>query len=220
MLETGEIKFDDKGLVPAIAQDVNTSEVLMMAFMNMEALDKTISTGKAHYFSRSRNKLWLKGETSGNFQDVKAIYYDCDADTILLMVEPKGPACHTGQRSCFYRKLAGAEEKPQGPRVIKELFNVIKGRKKSKPEKSYVATLFAKGLPKILEKVEEESGELIEAAKEKGKKEVVYELCDLWFHTLVLLADKGIEIEEVFSELGRRFGTSGITEKGSRPKKG
>lgn len=219
-MEIEEIKFDDRGLVPAITQDFDTNEVLMMAYMNREALEKTISTGRAHYFSRSRNRLWLKGETSGNFQLVRTVYYDCDADTVLVMAEPMGPACHTGHRSCFYRKLSGAGEKLRGPGVIKELYSVIKGRKVSPPEKSYVASLFAKGLPKIIAKVEEESGELVEAAREKGGKEVVYELCDLWFHTLVLLAERGIEIEEVFSELGRRFGTSGITEKESRPRKG
>lgn len=215
------IKFDEKGLVPAVAQDANTQEVLMVAYMNREALEKTLSTGKAHYYSRSRKSLWLKGETSGNFQEVKSVHYDCDGDTILIMVEPKGPACHTGEKTCFYRRLdEGAGFKPAGPKVLKELYRVLLERKNSPPEKSYVASLYAKGLPKILAKIEEESGELIEAAREKERADVLYEFCDLLFHSMVLLADKGIDIEEAFTELGRRFGISGIEEKESRPRKG
>lgn len=216
-----DIKFDQNGLVPAIAQDSTTKEVLMLAYMNKESLEKTVSTGKAHFFSRSRQSLWLKGETSGNFLTIRSIRYDCDGDTILLLVDPKGPACHTGERSCFYRAIVEGEQKETaGPKVLKDLFEILKERKNAPPEKSYVASLYAKGLPKILEKIEEESGELVEAAREKGKDEVLYELCDLWFHTMVLLADSGIEIEAVFGELARRFGVSGITEKESRPKKG
>ncbi|MBI1910738.1 MAG: bifunctional phosphoribosyl-AMP cyclohydrolase/phosphoribosyl-ATP diphosphatase HisIE [Deltaproteobacteria bacterium] len=219
-MNLSDIKFNEQGLVPAIAQDIFTSEVLMMAWMNKEALEQTLATGKAVYFSRSRNKLWLKGETSGNFQEVKSIHYDCDGDTILLMVDPKGPACHTGERTCFYRAMGESGIKPAGPRVMTELFRILKERKTNPPEKSYVASLYAKGLPKILEKIEEESNELIEAANEKGRSDVLYEFCDLWFHSLVLLANQGIEIEEVFGELGRRFGISGITEKESRGVKG
>lgn len=214
-----EIKFNDKGLVPAIAQDINTSEVLMMAYMNREAVEKTLSTGRAHYYSRSRGKLWLKGETSGNFQVVSGIYYDCDGDTLLLMVDSKGPACHTGERTCFFRRIeAGVIPVPTGPSVLKALYKILGERKKAGPGKSYVASLYSKGLPKILEKVKEESGELIEAANIKGDKDVIYELCDLWFHTLVLLSYKGIDVDEVFKELARRFGKSGIEEKESRGK--
>ncbi|MBI5643446.1 MAG: bifunctional phosphoribosyl-AMP cyclohydrolase/phosphoribosyl-ATP diphosphatase HisIE [Deltaproteobacteria bacterium] len=213
------IKFNDKGLVPAIAQDINTNEVLMLAYMNEEALRLTLSSGKAHYYSRSRERLWLKGETSGNFQEVRSVYYDCDADTVLLLVEPLGPACHTGERTCFYRKLGGETAKPPGPRIIKELYHIVKGRKNASPDKSYVASLYAKGLEKILSKVEEESDELIEAARVKGRADVVYELCDLWFHSLVLLANQGIDVEEVFQELARRFGISGIEEKEARGRK-
>ncbi|MDP2690591.1 MAG: bifunctional phosphoribosyl-AMP cyclohydrolase/phosphoribosyl-ATP diphosphatase HisIE [Deltaproteobacteria bacterium] len=220
----GEIDFTKgDGLVAAVIRDAGTGAVLMLAWMNEEALGLTLSTGKAHYYSRSRNKLWLKGETSGNIQEVRDVRYDCDADAILLTVEPKGPACHTGERTCFYRSLMEererAPERPQGAEVIKELYNIVLERKKASPEKSYVASLYAKGLPKILEKVEEESGELIEAAREKGKADVVYEMSDLWFHTLVLLANEGIGIEEIFAELSRRFGLSGIEEKKSRGEK-
>lgn len=215
-----EIKFDSRGLVPAVAQDAGTYEVLMVAYMNRESLRLTIETGRAHYYSRSREKLWLKGETSGNFQEVRSVRYDCDADTILLMVDPLGPACHTGEKSCFYRELQGEEAAgaPHGPLIIKELFEVLKARKGASAKESYVASLYAKGLEKILSKVEEESGELMEAAREKNSVELVHELADLWFHTMVLLADRGVEIEEVFEELRTRFGTSGIVEKLSRKK--
>jgi phosphoribosyl-AMP cyclohydrolase / phosphoribosyl-ATP pyrophosphohydrolase len=219
-LDIRDIKFDATGLVPAITQDAETLEVLTLAYMNKEALEKTLSTGKVHFFSRSRNKLWLKGETSGNFQEVKSVYYDCDGDAILVLVHPLGPACHTGERTCFYRALSEGKDKTLGPKVIKDVFEVIKKRKSASADKSYVASLYSKGLPKILEKVKEESGELIEAAEKKGKNDVVYELCDLWFHSMVLLANQGIDIEDVFGELARRFGTSGIEEKESRPKKG
>ncbi|CAG1066147.1 phosphoribosyl-ATP pyrophosphohydrolase / phosphoribosyl-AMP cyclohydrolase [uncultured bacterium] len=214
------LKFNEKGLVPAIAQDASTGEVLMMAWMNAEAVEKTLSTGKAHYYSRSRNSLWLKGETSGNFQEVREVLYDCDGDTLLVLVEPKGPACHTGERTCFYRSLAAGENvKPAGPAVISQLAKVLEERKKADPSSSYVASLYAKGLPKILAKVEEETYELVEAASEKENGQVLYEFCDLLFHSMALLAHKGIKIDEVFTELGRRYGTSGIEEKNSRAKK-
>ncbi len=217
MLDLSAIRFDDKGLVPAVAQDFNTFEVLMLAYMNREALEKTVESRKAHYWSRSRGSLWLKGETSGNFQEVKSIRYDCDADTLLLMVEPKGPACHTGERTCFFRRLdewGGPLPRPEG--VITELFRTIKGRKGAPADRSYVASLYSKGRGKILEKIEEEAGELVEAAGAKTRNEVLYEFCDLFFHTLVLLANERIEIEEVYSELRRRSGVSGIEEKASR----
>ncbi|MBI5809588.1 MAG: bifunctional phosphoribosyl-AMP cyclohydrolase/phosphoribosyl-ATP diphosphatase HisIE [Deltaproteobacteria bacterium] len=214
-----EIKFGADGLIPAIAQDINTSEVLMMAYMDMEALLKTIETRRAHYWSRSRRELWLKGSTSGNFQEVRSVFYDCDGDTLLLLVEPKGPACHTGERSCFYRALAGQPEKGSGAGVIKALYRTAIERKTASPDKSYTAYLYSKGLSKILEKLEEESGELIEAAREKGDKEVVHEMADLIFHGVVLLALRGIDIEELFGELKRRSGASGIEEKRRRGNK-
>ena len=210
------INFNDKGLVPAIAQDEKTGEVLMMAWMNAESLEKTVQTGKAHYFSRSRNSLWLKGETSGNFQIVKSIRYDCDADTLLLIVEPKGPACHTGERTCFYRSIGETGTKPVGPAVISDIARVLEERKNADPKSSYVASLYAKGLPRILAKIEEETNELVEAASIKDNGEVLYEFCDLLFHSMALLAHKGIAIDDVFGELARRFGTSGIEEKNSR----
>lgn len=222
MLDLSYIRFDDKGLVPAVAQDCNTFEVLMLAYMNREALEKTLDSRKAHYWSRGRGSLWLKGETSGNFQEVKSIHYDCDADTLLLMVEPKGPACHTGERTCFFRRLDewGGPPPPRPEGEITKLFQTIKGRKSAPADRSYVASLYSKGRGKILEKIAEESGELIEAAGAKTRNEVLYEFCDLFFHSLVLLADEGIEIEEVYSELRRRAGVSGIEEKASRGRPG
>ena len=228
------IKFDDKGLVPAIAQDYQTGEVLMMAYMNREALEKTLSTGRAHYFSRSRNKLWLKGETSGNFQEVQAVYYDCDEDTILLNVNQVGVACHTGERSCFFRRLDKKSKVTGLPlqavsrgiksqesvnlNVLSELFETIKERKKASPEKSYAASLYAKGLDKILEKVKEESAELVEAAKIGKREEIIHEMADLWFHTLVLLGQKDISLPDILNEFKRRSGISGIEEKAARKK--
>lgn len=230
VMDMNSIKFDEKGLVPAIAQEEATGEVLMLAYMNKESLGKTLATGKAYYYSRSREKLWLKGETSGNLQEVHSISYDCDCDTLLLKIHQTGVACHTGERSCFYRNMEGLkseDSKPEGANtvtdgaeVITSLYKVILERKgRQDNAKSYVASLNAKGTEKIAEKIAEESVELIEAALEKDNKEVVYELCDLWFHTLVLLGHKDIDLGEVFSELARRFGTSGIEEKNSRTKK-
>ncbi len=242
------IKFDERGLVPAIIQEYSTGMVLMMAYMNKEALERTISTGKAHYFSRSRNKLWLKGETSGNFQEIKAIYYDCDEDTILLSVHQTGVACHTGEKSCFFRRLV---EERQGQRIadcglqiadlkskirnrqlkikegqgsektkiLSDLFETIKSRKTSSVEKSYVASLYSKGKGKILEKIREESAELVDAAEKGIKKEIIHETADLLFHNLVLLGAMDIELEDVMNELNRRTGVSGIAEKAARSKK-
>ncbi|MBI3756300.1 MAG: bifunctional phosphoribosyl-AMP cyclohydrolase/phosphoribosyl-ATP diphosphatase HisIE [Deltaproteobacteria bacterium] len=220
MFDISRIKFDKNGLAPAIAQDYLAGDVLMMAYMNKEALEKTLSTGRAHYFSRSRNKLWLKGETSGNFQEVKAIYYDCDEDAILLKINQTGVACHTGERSCFFRRLDKGEQESASLTILSGLFETIKQRKNVSPEKSYVASLYAKGLDKILEKVKEESGELIDAAKSGKKEEIIHETADLLFHAFVLLGQKDISLQEILNELKRRTGVSGIEEKASRKKGG
>ncbi|VAV84454.1 Phosphoribosyl-AMP cyclohydrolase / Phosphoribosyl-ATP pyrophosphatase [hydrothermal vent metagenome] len=222
-MDIEQIKFDEKGLIPAIAQEEATGEVLMLAYMNKESLKKTIATGKAYYYSRSRQELWLKGGTSGNLQEVHSIRYDCDCDTLLLKIHQNGVACHTGERSCFYRKMAGLDNAetsaPTGAEVITSLYKVLLERKgQTDDAKSYVASLYAKGTEKIADKIAEESGELIEAALEKDNKEVVYELCDLWFHTLVMLGHKDVNIGDVYEELARRFGLSGIEEKKSRKK--
>lgn len=215
-----KIKFDENGLVPAIAQDHRNGDVLMMAYMNIEAVEKTLSSGKAHYFSRSRNKLWLKGETSGHFQHIRGIYYDCDIDTILLKVEQIGAACHTGERSCFYREIKtpfSADVITSS--IIDKVHGVILDRKANPGERSYVSSLFAKGADTILKKVGEEASELMISGKGGKKEEVVHEMADLWFHTLVLLGHLDIKPEEVYIELKRRFGISGIEEKEGRSKK-
>lgn len=221
-----EIKFDEKGLVPAIAQDYLTGDVLMMAYMNKEAIEKTIVSGKAHYFSRSRNKLWLKGETSGHFQHVKGMYYDCDIDTLLLKVEQVGSACHTGERSCFYREIETSFKNVAMPcrdvstaPILDSIYKVILERKKNPGERSYVSSLFAKGTDAVLKKVGEEASELVISGKGGKREEVVYETADLWFHSLVLLGHLDIKPEEVYGELKKRFGTSGIEEKERRSKK-
>ncbi|MEK6791228.1 MAG: bifunctional phosphoribosyl-AMP cyclohydrolase/phosphoribosyl-ATP diphosphatase HisIE [Deltaproteobacteria bacterium] len=215
-MDIAEVKFDGAGLVAAIAQDADTLEVLMLAYMNKEALQKTLSTGRAHYFSRSRNKLWLKGETSGNFLNVREVYYDCDADAVLLKCAPAGPVCHTGERSCFFRRLDAGKPGDAGVGVVRELFQTIKDRKNASPDKSYVASLLVKGRQKILEKITEESAELVKAATKETRKQVIHETADLWFHTLVLLASEGIEASELFKELGGRSSRSGLEEKASR----
>ena len=210
------IKFDQDGLIPAIIQDCRSGQVLMMAYMNIEALEKTLSTGQTWFYSRSRQSLWNKGESSGHSQAVKEILYDCDGDTLLLKVEQIGAACHTGHYSCFYRNGAGEEVLPTvfdpelvygsstGPGILYELYNVISDRKVKMPEKSYTTYLFDKGLDKILKKVGEESAEVIIAAKNRDQSELVYETSDLLYHLLVLLVEQGVELEDIFSELKSR----------------
>ena len=207
------IRFDERGLVPVVVQDAGTGEVLMLAYMNREALERTLSTGRAHYYSRSRRRLWLKGETSGNFQEVKGLYYDCDGDALLLKVRQTGVACHTGERTCFFNAIR-EEGRPSGPSIINKVYQVIMKRKAEMPEGSYVVELFRGGLARITGKVQEEAEELIEAST--GKGDVVHEFADLLFHALVLLGYKGIDIGAVYEELGRRFGISGIEEKRRR----
>jgi len=218
--DISEMKFDEKGLIPAIAQDSRTGDVLMFAFMNKTALEETLATRKVHFYSRSRGSLWLKGETSGNVLDVDEVLFDCDSDCVLVKVTARGPACHTGERSCFYRRLdEGGPHPPLGAGVIDEVFRVVESRKGAASESSYVASLYAKGLEAIIGKVEEESGELVRASRDEDAKAVTHELVDLWFHTIVLLADRGIGPDAVFAEFARRFGISGLEEKASRGRK-
>ena len=210
------IKFDERGLVPAIIQDNQTGQVLMMAYMNAESLDKTLSTGKTWFYSRSRQALWMKGETSGHVQVVKDVYYDCDEDTLLFKVEQTGAACHTGHYSCFYRNMEGEEVAPvlvdpnrvygstAGPGILYELYDLILDRKAHMPEGSYTTYLFDKGLDKILKKVGEENAEVIIAAKNRNRSELVYETSDLLYHLLVLLVEQGVSLEDIFLELKSR----------------
>ncbi len=204
------VKFDEKGLVPVVTQDTKTKEVLMVAYMNEEAFDKTIETGKVHYYSRSRSKLWLKGETSGHFQLVKSIKLDCDGDTILIEAEQIDAACHTGNKSCFFRTMVDGEwkeneeEKPTAA-ILHEVYNVIADRNVNPKEGSYTNYLFTKGLDKILKKVGEEAAEVIIAAKNKSKEEIRYEVSDLMYHLMVLLVERGLTLEDIYGELkGRR----------------
>ena len=208
-----ELKFDEKGLIPAIIQDINTKEVLMMAYMNEESLNKTVETVNTWFYSRSRKELWMKGKTSGNTQNVKKIKYDCDNDTLLIMVEPAGPACHTGEKTCFHRYLEAGVEKTEkieevksaieGP-ILDQLFKVIKQRKRDMPKGSYTTKLFEEGMGKIAAKVSEESTEVIEAAFEKDNNEVVLEASDLLYHLMVLLAAKDVDFKDVEQELEKR----------------
>ena len=201
-----QLKFNDAGLIPAIIQDYSNKEVLMMAYMNQESLEKTLETKKTWFFSRSRNKLWNKGETSGNYQSVKRIRYDCDMDTLLIEVIPAGNACHTGKKSCFYQELFGDEEEAVIKKdIIKHLDQRIRERKAKTKEGSYTNYLFEKGIDKILKKIAEESGEVIISAKNPDKRECIYEISDLIYHTLVLMAEKNITIDELHEELLNRY---------------
>ncbi|MCK4846767.1 MAG: bifunctional phosphoribosyl-AMP cyclohydrolase/phosphoribosyl-ATP diphosphatase HisIE [Deltaproteobacteria bacterium] len=222
-MDLTNIKFDDKGLVPAIAQDSETGAVLMLAYMNEESLTKTIETGLVHYWSRSRQELWQKGKTSGNIQELRELLYDCDGDTLLVKVKQAGPACHTNQPTCFFNPLVedttSSDKSSKGKadaEVLNTLYRTIIERKNATSEESYVASLYQGGINKIALKIHEEAAELINAAKKEGPNEVINELCDLWFHTLVLLGKEDISISRVYSELKRRFGTSGHDEKASR----
>jgi len=210
MIELENIKYDEKGLVPAVVQDNDSKDVLMVAYMNKEALHKTIETKKAWFYSRKRKKLWQKGETSGNFLHVKSIFYDCDEDTLLLKVNPKGPACHTGNHSCFYRSLIenqvcnAKDEEESALGILEELVDVIDSRFAERPEGSYIAKLFAGGKERILKKVGEETSEVIIASMSNNKAETIYETADLLFHLLIALRFDKITIEEVMTELKSR----------------
>jgi phosphoribosyl-AMP cyclohydrolase / phosphoribosyl-ATP pyrophosphohydrolase len=197
------LKFDQNGLVPAVVQDVYTGRVLMLAYMNSESLKKTMETGQTWFYSRSRQELWHKGSTSGHIQMVKRIDYDCDGDALLVQVEQVGGACHTGASSCFYRTLTG-EDGQESAHFLAELERIIAERKMNRPEGSYVAGLFAKGLDRILKKVGEEATEVVIAAKNEDRQELIYESGDLIFHLMVLLAEKDVALGDVLKELSRR----------------
>ena len=200
-----EMKTDADGLVPVIVQDYRTSEVLMLAYMNEEAFQTTLRIGKMTYWSRSRNELWTKGMTSGHFQYVKSLSIDCDNDTILARVSQIGAACHTGNRTCFYRDLVERENEGKNPlRVLEDVYHVILDRKVHPKEGSYTNYLFDKGIDKILKKVGEEATELVIAAKNPDPEEVKYEMSDLLYHAMVLMAEKGVTWEDITEELANR----------------
>lgn len=212
-----ELKFDAKGLIPVITQDYKTNEVLMLAYMNEEAFNKSVETGKVHYFSRSRNKLWLKGETSGHYQIIKSIKPDCDNDALLIKVEQVEAACHTGHYSCFYREVDKDTIKESSDKVfdekevygdkskvLQEVYDVIVDRTINPKEGSYTNYLFDKGLDKILKKVGEETAEVIIASKNKDKGEITYEISDLFYHLFVLMVERGVKLDDIYDELKKR----------------
>ncbi len=212
-----KMNFDKQGgLIPAIIQDWVSGQVLMLAYMNQEALAKTIASRKTWFYSRSRQELWMKGESSGHVQEVKEILYDCDQDALLIKVEQTGVACHTGHYSCFFRNSEGQEvDRPvfdldkvyasaNSPAILYELYDVIKERQEQLPEGSYTTYLFKQGLDKILKKVGEENAEVIIAAKNREKTELVYESSDLIYHLMVLWVEQGLSLGEIFSELKSR----------------
>lgn len=195
-----DLKFDANGLIPAIIQDHYTKKVLMLAYMNTESLEITINEGKTCFWSRSRQQLWRKGETSGNFQRVVSIRTDCDKDTLLIDVIKEGPACHTGSETCFFNEIAEGEEAFS----YEGLYEMLVGRKINKKEGSYTTYLFEKGIDKILKKVGEECTEVIIGAKGGDKAETVYEIADLIYHVTVMMIEMGISIDEVTAELAKR----------------
>jgi phosphoribosyl-ATP pyrophosphohydrolase/phosphoribosyl-AMP cyclohydrolase len=211
-----DVRFDERGLVPAIVQDARTREVLTLAYMNEESLRRTLAEGETWFWSRSRSELWHKGATSGNTQRVVSVRLDCDADAVVVLVEPRGPACHTGATSCFHREVEGLES--SGARtdagagesdedigaVLENLYMVIEGRRREMPGGSYTTYLFEKGLNKILKKVGEESAETIIAAKDEDLGALTSETADLVYHLLVLLVERGVRLEDLGRELARR----------------
>ncbi len=202
MINIDELKFDEKGLIPAIVVDAFSKKVLTLAYMNRESLQISLEKKLTCFYSRSRNELWLKGETSGNYQHIVSITADCDKDALTVVVEKDGPACHEGTDSCFNYPLYIDEEK--GQFSLEGLYALLEGRKKDMPEGSYTTYLFQKGIDKILKKVGEESTEVIIAGKADDKNETVYEIADLAYHVMVLMVQMGISVEDIKKELASR----------------
>ena len=201
------LRFDEHGLIPAVVQETTTGEVLMVAWMDRAAVEATLRTGRSHFWSRSRGVPWQKGETSGHIQDVHALYVDCDADTLLVQVHQEGVACHTGNRTCFFRALEGAPSAPTpaAATMLERLERIVAARKIASPPGSYVGALLAKGEAAVCRKIGEEAVEVVTAALGgEGDDRVVAELADLWFHTIVLLGARGLTARAVLEELARR----------------
>jgi len=218
-----KVDWEKSELLPVIVQEVGTNEVLMMAYMNKEALELSLSTKIAHYFSRSKQRIWKKGESSGHTQAIKEFLLDCDNDTLLIKVVQEGVACHTGRKSCFFTNIETGETVSEVEvdsaamyGVIDELYHIILERKNADPETSWTAKLFAKGENTILKKIVEEAGELCFAVKDDNEEEIIYEAADLVYHCMVALGLKNISPDRIKQELARRFDMSGITEKNSR----
>ena len=205
LLDFSEFKLNSDGLIPVIVQDYKTNEVLMMAYMNEEAFDNTVKTGRMTYYSRSRQCQWVKGETSGHFQYVKSLAVDCDKDTLLAKVEQIGAACHTGNRSCFYTTIVGADYDAKNPlQVFESVYNTILDRRENPKEGSYTNYLFEKGIDKILKKVGEEATEIVIAAKNPNPEEIKYEISDFLYHAMVLMVERGVTWEDITNELADR----------------
>lgn len=203
------LKFDAAGLIPAVVQNIETNEVLMVAYMNADTIQKTLETGRATFWSRSRQKVWVKGESSGNYMYVKELRTDCDCDCLVLLVNPAGPACHTGNRSCFFRKIEDGklvEDKntPSRSDIVEREQAVIIDRKANPAEGSYTNYLFDKGEDKILKKVGEEAAEVVIAGKNRDKDEIKYEVADLVYHLTVMLVDNGMTWADIYEEMERR----------------
>lgn len=205
-MDINELKFDDNGLLPAIVQEYRTGTVLMLAYVNEESLDKTIETGTTWFYSRSRKELWNKGQTTGNMQELMSIFYDCDKDSILITVKQKGVACHTGEKSCFYRTLHhNKNDELKLSDILPKIYERVADRKRNPKPNSYTNYLFDKGIDKILKKIGEESSETIIAAKNQDKNELIYEASDLLYHLTVLLVEKGINYGDIALELSKRY---------------
>ncbi|CDQ19260.1 bifunctional phosphoribosyl-AMP cyclohydrolase/phosphoribosyl-ATP diphosphatase HisIE [Halobacillus karajensis] len=205
-MNINDIKFDEQGLVPAIVQDAKSKSVLTLAYMNEESLKKTLEIGETVFFSRSRQELWHKGETSGNTQQVSSIHYDCDEDALLVQVLPAGPACHKGNYTCFTEELTDASftQKEDRYQILDELQTVLANRKATLPEGSYTSSLFQEGVDRIAKKIGEEAGEVIIAAKNDNPEEIALESADLLFHLLLILTDRDVPLDDVLTVLENR----------------
>ena len=203
MVNIDQLKFDEKGLIPAVVVDADSKQVLTLAYMNRESLEISLEKGLTCFFSRSRQKLWLKGETSGNYQHIVSVTADCDLDALTVLVRKDGPACHTGAESCFFNEVYESPDQ-EPPFSLDSLMALLQGRKEQLPEGSYTTYLFQKGLDKILKKVGEESTEVIIAGKARDKKETIYEIADLAYHVMVLMVEAGISLEDIRRELASR----------------
>ena len=205
LMDFSEFKLNSDGLLPVVTQNYKTSEVLMVAYMNQEAFEKTVKTGRMTYFSRSRQSLWTKGETSGHFQYVKSLTIDCDKDTLLAKVDQVGAACHTGNPTCFFQPIVGDQyEEINTQQVFESVYHTIMDRKEYPKEGSYTNYLFEKGIDKILKKVGEEAAEIIIAAKNPNTEELKYEMCDFLYHMMVLMAERGITWDDIMEEMAKR----------------
>ena len=205
IMDFSEFKVNPDGLIPVVVQHYKTQEVLMLAYMNEEAFDRTVKSGRMTYYSRSRKGLWVKGETSGHYQFVKSLTIDCDKDTLLAKVDQIGPACHTGNPTCFFQPLVGMDYNTKNPlQIFEKVYDTIADRREHPKEGSYTNYLFDKGLDKILKKVGEEATEVVIAAKNKNPEEVKYELADFLYHAMVLMVEKGVKWEDIIQELAGR----------------